>query len=55
MQNEVSTHFVITCASNEYDIKETGFFEVDIEQLDEEEYQQEIKDGVKEIYEDTLD
>lgn len=44
------THFIITDTSNEDDIKETGFFEVDIEQLDEEEYQQEIKNGAKEIY-----
>ena len=44
------THFVITLSSNEDDIKEAGYFEVDIEQLSEEEYQDEITDGAKEIY-----
>lgn len=44
------THFVITASSNEDDIAETGYFEVDIDQISEEEYQQEMADGAREIY-----
>lgn len=45
-----STHFVITASSNEDDIKETGYLEADIEQLSEEEYQEQIEVGAKEIF-----
>ena len=45
-----STHFVITASSHEDDIKETRYFKVDIEQLNEEEYQEQIEGGAKEIF-----
>ena len=44
------THFKIICSSNEEDIAEMGYFEVDIEQLSEEEYHDQIETGVTEIY-----
>ena len=44
------THFEITCSSNEDDITEMGYFEVDIKQISEEEYQNQIEKGATEIY-----
>ena len=44
------THFKITYSSNEDDIAEMGYFEVDIEQISEEDYQEQIEEGATEIY-----
>lgn len=44
------THFEITSASSEDDLNEEGFFEVDIDQIGEEDYQEAITNGATEIY-----
>lgn len=42
------THFVVNDCSNEDDIKEMGYCEVNIEQLSDEDYKEMIADGVSE-------
>lgn len=44
------THFIVTNSSNEDDIEEMGYFEVDIEQIDEEEYKEAIEEGAPAFY-----
>ncbi|WP_304598859.1 hypothetical protein [Lactobacillus intestinalis] len=44
------THFEITFSSTKDDLDEMGYFEVDIEQIDDQEYQDKIKEGAREVY-----
>lgn len=44
------THFEIISSSTKDDLAEMGYFEVGIEQINEQEYQDKIKEGVREVY-----